>query len=122
MDIKSLLRRAFFSDDARRATSAIEQARVEVGASAPVDPFCLEVVVPRRPDDRWLRDRALRPLQHLCRLLGSPPPECAGAFVAFFHHDRVYCVLGAEVLAWASARLELNPLTLTPASAPGRWT
>jgi hypothetical protein len=113
MDIKSLLRKAFFSDDAKRATSAIEQARAQVRESAPVDAFCLEVVVPRRPDEMWLRERALRPLVHLCTLIGSPPPDCAGAFIAFFHHDRVYCVLGAEVLAWASARLEIDPQALT---------
>jgi len=113
MEIKSLLRAAFFTDDAKRATSAIEQARARVTDHAKVEAFGLEVTVPKRPDEVWLRERVLRPLLQFCKATGALPPSCTGAFVTFFHHDRVYCVLGAEVLAWASAELQMEPEALT---------
>ena len=112
MEIKSLLQEAFFTDDATRATSAIEEARTRVTREAKVGAFSLEVVVPEQPDELWLRERVLRPLIYFCQSTGAPPPNCTGVFLTLFHHDRVHCVLGAEVLAWASAQLKIETQAL----------
>ena len=105
MEIKTLLKEAFHSDDAKIATTAIESARARVEAEAKVGAFSLEVVVPKRPDERWLRERVLRPLIYIAQSAGTPPPSCTGLFLTFFHRSRVYCVLGAEVIAWAAEQL-----------------
>ena len=57
MDVLSLLKEAFFSAEARRATWAIEHARARVTAEAKVGAFSLEVVVPKRPDEQWFWER-----------------------------------------------------------------
>jgi hypothetical protein len=112
MDIKSLLKESFHSDDAKLATLAIESARERIETVARTGAFSLEVVAPRVPDERWLRDRVLRPLIYFAQSAGLSPPSCTGVFVSFFHRSRVYCVLGAEVIAWAAIELGVSEIAL----------
>ena len=113
MHIEELLDEALATGDEKRATSVIEQARGRVSDQAKVGAFSLEVVVPNRPDELWLRERVLRPLIFVCQLTGAPPPICAGVFLTFFRRERVYCVLGAQVIAWACELLKVGAHTLT---------
>ncbi len=112
MEIESLLEEAFYSDDEKSATSAIEQARTRASEQGKVDAFSLEIVVPESPDELWLGERILRPLIYFCESTGVPPPSCTGVFFSFFHGGRVRCVLAAEVVAWAARQLELDVETL----------
>jgi hypothetical protein len=54
----------------------------------------------------------LRPLIYFCQSTGAAPPNCPGVFMSFFHGGRVYCVLGAEVIAWAAQQLAIEPQAL----------
>jgi hypothetical protein len=113
VDIKSLLREAFVNDRAENATSAIDRARARVAEVGGIAGRSLEVVVPERPDEGWLRERVLGPLVYFCESTGAAPPSCAGVFMSFFYGGRLYCVLGAEILAWAS-ELGIRWQGLTP--------
>jgi hypothetical protein len=119
MDIKSLLGEAFFTDDAKQATSAIGQARARVTEEGKVGAVSLEVVVPEQADESWLHERVLHPLIYFCQSTGSPPPECTGVFISFFYGDRVYCVLGAEVIAWAAGQLHVEAQELADSYGTG---
>jgi hypothetical protein len=112
MDIKSLLKESFHSDDAKLATLAIETARERIETEANTGAFSLEVLVPKVPDERWLRERVLRPLIYFAQSAGVPPPSCTGVFVSLFHRSRIYCVLGAEVIAWAAEQLGVTEQSL----------
>ncbi len=119
MNIDSLLKEAFFEGDAFSATPIIETARARVSAEANVDGFSFEVVVPDEADADWLRERVLRPLIYFGESAGMPPPACPGVFVTFFRGDRVYCVLGAEVIAWAAQQLGADEQALIREYGPG---
>jgi hypothetical protein len=105
MNIRSLLEEAFYSAEASRATAAIAEARDAVSAAGRVDGYSIEVVVPDEVDEQWLRERVLHPLIYFCQSTGVPAPACPGVFLTFFHGDRLSCVLGAEVIAWAAREL-----------------
>jgi len=105
MDIRPLFDEAFYTDEASRATEAIARARDAVSAAGRLDGVSLEIVVPERPDERWLRERVLHPLIYYCQSTGASAPACPGVFVTLFHGDRLSCVLGAEVIAWAARLL-----------------
>lgn len=115
MEIDSLLNEAFLIADPMRATAAIDEARQRVATEGKLGAFSLEVVVPEDADDRWLEDRLLRPLVYVSESIGTPAPDCPGVFVSFFARGRLFCVLGAEVIAWAAARRRCSPAELAEA-------
>jgi hypothetical protein len=96
---------AFHSSDVVDATQAIEEARARFAAEAKMDGFSYEVMVPAAPDLDWMKDRLLRPLIYFCESRGAPVPACPGVFVSLFAGRNLHCVLGSEVLAWASREL-----------------
>src|SRR5262249_50971871 len=98
MNIEELLREAFLIDEPQRATTAIDEARRRIATEGKTGGFSLEVVVPDDPDEQWLHDHVLRPLVYFCESTGLSAPNCAGVFLSFFTRNRLYCVLGAEVL------------------------
>lgn len=108
LDLQPLLDEAFFHAEVEDATRAIEQARERFSAAAHTDGFSFEVVVPPEPDDDWLAGRVVGPLVYFCESTGAPLPACPGVFVSFFRGRELACVLAAEVLAWARARLGLT--------------
>jgi hypothetical protein len=108
IDLGPLLRLAFHTSDVTDATRAIEEARARFSEVAKLDGFSFEVVVPSAVDGDWVLDRVIRPLVYFCESRGAPPPACPGVFVSLFVGSRVHCVVGAEVLAWASRELGVS--------------
>lgn len=119
MEIDSLFQEAFLIADPMRATEAIGEARQRVATEGKTGGFSLEVVVPADADERWLEARVLRPLVYLGESIGAPAPDCPGIFLSFFARDRLFCVLGAEVIAWAAARQKRSPAELAQAYSVG---
>lgn len=108
MDLAPLFQLAFHATDVVDATQAIEQARARFSAEAKLDGFSYEVVVPGEPDRDWLAERLLKPLVYFCESRGSPIPACPGVFVSLFAGRRLYCIVAAEVIAWASRELGVD--------------
>jgi Ala-tRNA(Pro) deacylase len=105
IDLGPLLGLAFHSSDVLDATQGIEEARARFAAESKMDGFSYEVMVPTVPDADWVRDRLVRPLIYFCESRGAATPACPGVFVSLFTGRKLHCVLGSQVLAWASSEL-----------------
>ena len=68
----------------------------------------IEILVPERADERWLREQVLQPIVYYCDSTGMAVPGCAGMFASLFRDDKVYCVRAATVIAWACAELGID--------------
>jgi hypothetical protein len=108
MDLHALLQEAFLEDEARHATEAIDRAHAMLAQAANLAGFNFELSIPDGADDRWLEEQLVRALVYLCQSRGTPPPACAGVFVSLYVGERLYCILAAEVVAWASEQLHVS--------------
>ena len=108
IQLQSLLDEAFFQSEVESATRAIEQARARFSEASKLDGFSFEIIVPEVVDDAWLSGQLIGPLVYFCQSLGAPPPACPGIFVSLFSGSRLYCVIAAEVIAWAGRELGMS--------------
>lgn len=108
--LQPLYDEAFFHAEVQNATVAIEQARARFSEASRMDGFSFEVVVPEPEltDDAWLAGQLVAPLVYFCQSLGAPPPACPGIFVSLFAGRTLYCVIAAEVIAWASHEIGMS--------------
>lgn len=105
IDLKGLLRKAFFIEEVHNATEALERARDQFSEATKTAGQSFEVVAPPISDENWVREGLLQPLVYYCESEGMPIPRCAGVFVSLFVGDQLYCIGAAAVLKWAEQQL-----------------
>jgi hypothetical protein len=105
IDLAPLCAEAFFTCEPTNASEAIDEARGRFSDAAKMDGFSYEVSAPERPDREWLIEGLVRPLIYFCESSGAPLPACPGVFVSLFVGQRLFCIVAAEVIAWAGALL-----------------
>lgn len=109
LDLTPLLDDAFLVADATRANDALAEARASFADAPAAKSFSYEVLVPERPDRRWLEARLLPRLVYHCESTRSPLPLCQGVFVSLFIGDRLHCVSAERVVAFACEVLGTTP-------------
>ena len=108
IELSGLLEQAFFIDEAQHGSVAIERALETFEQQKHIGTRLVEVVVPEKPDEQWLRERLVGPLIYFCESEGDPVPTCAGVVVALYVGNDFYALTAEKVIKWASEQLGLG--------------